>query len=222
MDAGTCSACTQSQVTHQPVTDYMSYCPDKGGSFVKTGSPNVDEYYTKVIDHLNDGLTFSETEDHRDLDEEAMQLMHRRWLRNERRPEWKSQPTTAEKEEYLRKWNEWMDLKAMTMVPQAYKAYINGLPSERARGIDVAALVEEFTQLEVTNWDQNGPDIELEDHQKRKLASVTRAILNGAAWRLGAYRVFHYYLESEAQVKDLDMGPTFDLTIQTKESSGGQ
>jgi hypothetical protein len=71
MDAGTCSACTQSQVTHQPVTDYMSYCPDKGGSFVKTGSPNDDEYYTKVIDHLNDGLTFSETEDHRDLDEEA-------------------------------------------------------------------------------------------------------------------------------------------------------
>lgn len=106
MDAGTCSACTQSQVTHQPVTDYMSYCPHDGGSFVKTGSPEDDQYYTEVIKHLNDGLTFSETEDHRELDEKVMQSMYKRWWNGERRPEVKSQPTEAEKEEYLKKRND--------------------------------------------------------------------------------------------------------------------
>ncbi|KAH8088218.1 hypothetical protein HD553DRAFT_322697 [Filobasidium floriforme] len=186
MVADTCSACTRSQVTHQPVTDHMSYCPEDD-SFVKTGTPDDDEYYTGVIKLLNDGLTF-----------------------------------TAEKEEYLKKWNEWMELKAMTIVPQAYNAYINGVTSERASGTDVAALIEGFTQLEESNRRQNGPDIRLEPEEKRKLALVTMAILNGIPWTLGAYRVFYYYMESEARVKDLEDEQTFELTDQTKEPSNEQ
>ncbi|KAG7548960.1 hypothetical protein FFLO_03165 [Filobasidium floriforme] len=187
MGADTCSACTQSQVTHQPVTDYMSYCPHDGGSFVKTGSPYDDQYYTEVIEYLNDELS-----------------------------------STAETEEWEKKWADWMDLKAMAVVPQVCKAYIDWVEPERETQADLDIYIAMFTRLEELNRKQNGPHIELEDHQKRKLASVTRAVLNGAAWRLGAYRVFHYYLESEAQVEDLDMGPTFELTIQTKKSSHEQ
>jgi hypothetical protein len=211
MDADTCSACTQSQVTHQPVTNHMSYCPHDGGSFVKTGSPYDDQYHTEVIDYLNDELSFIETEDHKHLNEKLMQSMYQRWKTGERRPEKKPNPTAAEKEEWEEKWADWMDLKAMAVVPP-----------ERETQANLDIYIAMFTRLEELNREQNGPHIELEDHQKRKLASVTRAILNGAAWRLGAYRVFHYYLESEAQVKDLDMGPTFELTIQTKKSSQEQ
>lgn len=112
-----------------------------------------------------------------------------------------------------------MEMKAMTIVPHVYNAYINGVTAKWASASGMADLIDNFGKLERLNREEIGPDIRLEPEEKRKLALATIAILNGIPWTLGAYRVFYYYMESEVRVKDLEEEQTFELTDQTKESS---
>lgn len=192
-----------------------------------TGDPPDSHWseFDRITAHLNEGKSFSESHDPRDINPRVMDEMWEKYCQaSEVAPEFKSTATEAESEAWLKEHKEWnarLDFRAMALVPDIYDDYINceedkGKFSEE----NLNVLINKFDELENANREQNGPEIELTPYEKRLLAVVTLSMWEDPKpWRLAAYRVFHYYLRSGPGDQYSDEEGAFDSDNQGEGSS---
>lgn len=188
--------------------------------------PESDEHeFGTIIAHLNEGKFFSESHDPMVINPRVMDEMWENYSQaSEVAPELKSTATEADSEAWLTEDKEWdarMDFRAMALVPQIYDDYIDREEDKGKFTKDsLNVLINKFEQLENANREQNGPEIELEYHEKRLLAVVTLSMWEDPKpWRLAAYRVFHYYLRSGPGDEYSDEDGAVDSDNQGEESS---